>query len=147
MRRCYFDTSAVAKLLLGENESEHVRRWTDDPAIEPVSSLLLETELRRVACQQELPQERATAILDHFELYEVFDWEWRAAGLIPGRALRSLDTLHIESAIRVEADAIITYDERMIEAAAAMGLPAIQPGVDAEGAVRRPADDAASDIG
>lgn len=139
-RRCYFDTSAVAKLLLEERESEDVRRWVDDDAIEPVSSLLLETELRRVAWQQELPQERASAILDHFELYEVFDWEWRAAGLIPGRSLRSLDSLHIESAIRVEADAIISYDERMIEAASAMGMPVIRPGLEGRDAVVRIAD-------
>lgn len=137
MRRCYFDTSAVGKLLLHERESEDVRRWVDDPAIEPASSLLLETELRRVAWQQGLPQDRATAILGHFELYEVLDWEWRAAGLIPGRSLRSLDALHIESAIRIEADAIISYDERMIDAAARMGLTAIQPGIDGEGDIRR----------
>lgn len=139
-RRCYFDTSAVAKLLLEEHESEDVRRWVDDDAIEPVSSLLLETELRRVAWQQELPQERASAVLDHFDLYEVFDWEWRAAGLIPERSLRSLDALHLESALRIEADAIITYDERMIEAAAAMGLTVIQPGADGEGRVSAAAD-------
>jgi len=137
MSRCYFDTSAVGKLLLDEKESEDVRRWVETPGVEPVSSLLLETELRRVAWQQGLPQERATAILNHFELFEVLEWEWRAAGLIPGRALRSLDALHIESAIRVEADAIITYDERMIEAAMGMGLAAIQPGVDEEGSIRR----------
>lgn len=141
MRRCYFDTSAVAKLLLAERESEDVRRWVEDSAIEPVSSLLLETELRRVAWQQELPQERASAILAAFELYEVAAWEWRAAGLIPGGTLRSLDALHIESAIRVEADALISYDERMIAAAASMGLPVIQPGVDGADAVRAVASD------
>jgi len=137
MRRCYFDTSAVAKLLLEESESEAVRVWADDPEIEPVSSLLLETELRRVAWQQRLPQERATAVLENFELYEVFDWEWHAAGLIPGRHLRSLDALHIESAIRVEADALVSYDERMIEAASRMGLAVVQPGVDRDDEIRR----------
>jgi len=137
MSRCYFDTSAVGKLLLDEKESEDVRRWVENPGIESVSSLLLETELRRVAWQQSLPQERATAILNHFSLYEVLEWEWRAAGLIPGRALRSLDALHIESAIRVEADAIVSYDGRMIEAAMAMGLAVVQPGVDRDGEIRR----------
>jgi predicted nucleic acid-binding protein len=137
VNRCYFDTSAVAKLLIEERESEDVRRWVDDAAIEPVSSLLLETELRRVAWQQELAQDRATAILGHFELYEVPDWEWRAAGLIPGRALRSLDALHVAAAIRVEADTLISYDERMIEAAMQMGLPSIQPGLDTEAMITR----------
>ncbi len=137
MNRCYFDTSAVAKLLLDERESEDVRRWVAHAAVEPVSSLLLETELRRVAWQQELGQHHVTAVLGHFELYEVPPWEWRAAGLIPGRALRSLDAIHVAAAIRVEADALVSYDERMIEAASLMGLAVVQPGVDRDGEIRR----------
>ena len=127
-RRCYFDTSAVAKLLIGEVESEHVRRWVMDDAIEAVSSFLLETELRRVAWQQGLPQERASVVLSHFNLFEVYPWEWRAAGLIEARSLRSLDALHIGSAIRIDADALISYDDRMAAAAVRMGLPVIRPG-------------------
>lgn len=127
-RRCYFDTSAVAKLLLIEPETADVRRWVDDPAIEPVSSLLLETELRRVAWQRELPQDDVSAILVNFSLHAFESWEWRAAGLIPNRHLRALDALHVESALRIDADAIVTYDDRMAEAAVGMGLALIQPG-------------------
>jgi predicted nucleic acid-binding protein len=137
MNRCYFDTSAVAKLLLEERESEDVRRWVGHADVEPVSSLLLETELRRVAWHQGVAQDHVTAVLGHFELHEVPAWEWRAAGLIPGRVLRSLDALHVAAAIRIEADALISYDERMIEAATQLGLPVIRPGLDAEGTITR----------
>jgi len=127
-RRCYFDTSAAAKLILDEPESTEVERWVNDVAIDAVSSMLLETELRRIAWLRELPQEEISELLAKFDLYKVQDWEWRAAGLIPDRHLRSLDALHVASALRIEADAIVTYDDRMAEAAVGMGLAVIQPG-------------------
>ncbi len=148
MPRCYFDISAVAKLIRVEQYSADVARWAHDPVVTPISSLLTETELRRTAMRWGIAQEEATSTLEHFELYGIPDWEFKAAGLVPAPGLRALDALHVAAAIRIEADAIITYDERMIEAAAAMGLPAIQPGVEAEGEVRRiGANGAASDIG
>jgi predicted nucleic acid-binding protein len=141
MRRCYFDTSAVAKLLRVEQHSADVARWAHDPEVTPISSLLLETELRRTAARLGIAQEAATATLEHFDLYGIPDWEWKAAGLVPIPGLRALDALHVAAAIRIEADAIVSYDERMIEAAVAMGLPAIQPGVDGRDEIRRAAVD------
>ncbi|WP_284297240.1 hypothetical protein [Homoserinibacter gongjuensis] len=41
------------------------------------------------------------------------------------------------AAIRVEADTLISYDERMIEAAMQMGLPSIQPGLDTKAMITR----------
>lgn len=137
MVRCYFDASAVAKLVRVEAYSADVARWAQDPAVTPISSLLTETELRRTVMRWGIPQEQATSTLAHFELYSVPDWEYRAAGLLETPELRSLDALHVAAAIRLEADAIITYDERMIEAAMRMGLPSIQPGLDTEGAITR----------
>lgn len=128
MRRCYFDSSAAAKLLVREAESADVMRWADDDDIEAVSSLLMETELRRMAERHGLPQEAVSAVLRKFDLFEIPSWEYRAAGLIPGKDLRSLDALHIAAAIRVEADALVTYDVRMRDAAAAIGLAVIRPG-------------------
>ena len=43
MRRCYFDTSAVAKLIRSEQYSADVARWVLDPAVTPIGSLLVET--------------------------------------------------------------------------------------------------------
>ncbi|MFT4030355.1 MAG: type II toxin-antitoxin system VapC family toxin [Protaetiibacter sp.] len=136
VRRCYFDSSAVVKLVGDEAFTDDVARWVDDPRVEAVTGRLTETEVRRAVERDGSTQEIATAVLERFDVYEHPTWEFRAAGTIPGRSLRSLDAIHIAAAIRVEADAIISYDERMIEAAAAMGLPAIQPGVD-EGGIRR----------
>ncbi len=140
MRRCYFDTSAVAKLIRSEQYSADVARWVLDPAVTPIGSLLVETELRRTAMRWGIAQEDVTAALDHFDLYNAPDWEFKAAGLMPIPGLRTLDALHVAAAIRVEADAIISYDERMIEAASAMGMPVIRPGLEGRDAVVRIAD-------
>jgi len=137
MPRCYFDTSAAMKLIRTEDYSADVKRWVSDPEVDAVSSSLLEAELRRSVMRWGIPQEEATKTLANFELYAVPDWEFKAAGLIPIPGLRALDALHVAAAVRVQADALVTYDERMIEAAAAMGLPVIQPGVDDGGDVRR----------
>ena len=131
-RRVYFDSSAVMKLLRPEKHSADVARWAHDPQIEVVSSSLLETELRRGAMRWAISQDDATAVLQQFALYEHPDWEFRAAGLIPDPALRSLDAIHLAAALRVRADALITYDARMVAAASAMGLPVIQPGLGAD---------------
>lgn len=135
MRRCYFDTSAVVKLLRAEEYSDDVARWAHDPSVLPLSSLLMETELRRAAMRWGIPQDAVTATLAQFELFDVPSGEFKAAGLLPPPGLRALDALHIASAVRVEADTLISYDERMIEAAAAIGLPVIQPGVAGRGGV------------
>jgi len=130
VRRYYFDTSAAVKMIRAEEHSVDVKRWVSDPEVEAASSSLLELEMRRAVMRWGLPQEEATRTLANFQLFSVPDWEFKAAGLMPVATLRSLDAIHVAAAIRIGADAIITYDERMIEAAALMGLPAIQPGVD-----------------
>jgi len=48
-----------------------------------------------------------------------------AAALAPGTLLRSLDAIHVASALLIGAElrAIVTYDQRMAEAVLATGLP------------------------
>ena len=52
-----------------------------------------------------------------------------AASLAAGRALRSLDAIHLASAQLVGADlrAVVTYDLRMAAAAALIGMPVDAP--------------------
>jgi len=52
-----------------------------------------------------------------------------AATLRLGTLLRSLDAIHLASALLIGADlgAIVTYDQRMAHAATAMGLPLDAP--------------------
>ena len=49
------------------------------------------------------------------------------AGLLPGRHLRSLDALHLATAVRVDATAVVAYDHRLLEAARSLGLETMSP--------------------
>jgi len=125
----YADTSLVVKLLLAEAESEAVKAWVDQDAVELVSSRLLETELRRVAAREDLDQQDVTQVLERISLYDVPREAFRGAGIFPDPALRSLDAIHLTVATMIGAAAIATYDERMTTAASRIGLPVLLPEV------------------
>jgi hypothetical protein len=54
------------------------------------------------------------------------------AGELGGSTLRSLDAIHLAAAQAIGADLVevITYDRRMAQAAAALGLPLAAPATD-----------------
>ncbi|MBU8578048.1 type II toxin-antitoxin system VapC family toxin [Brevibacterium luteolum] len=128
VRVVYVDTSALAALLKPEPESESLERWLDDTSAALVSSDLLETELRRVAVRDGLSQTDVTALLDGVALAALDRAVFRNAGFLPMEMLRTLDALHLEAAIRLDADAMLTYDQRLALAAEAAGLTVIAPG-------------------
>ena len=43
--------------------------------------------------------------------------------------LHTLDALHLEAAMRLDVEAVLTYDHRLGEVARAAGLDVIAPGV------------------
>lgn len=127
MNRYYLDTSAAAKFLVDEAESAHLARWADAPGIHLVGTHLLETELRRFATRHGLPQAEVSAILTRVDIYDLPPSLYREAGLLSGAALRSLDALHLAASIRLDVDALVTYDVRLTEAATNAGLPVHAP--------------------
>ena len=124
----YVDTSALGALLIHQPETEALAEWLDQVDANLVSSDLLETELRRVAVREELDQARVTAILDGVSLAALDRAVYRSAGLLPMRYLQTLDALHLEAAIRLSVDAVLTYDHRLTEASAAAGFDVVAPG-------------------
>ncbi|MBV9144258.1 MAG: PIN domain-containing protein [Pseudonocardiales bacterium] len=126
----YIETSAAAKLLVEEPASTRLAARLDtavDQGDALLSSMLLETELRRLALRVELAQTAVTHLLEHFDLVETDRSLYREAGLLPGPHLRSLDALHLAAALRVGADVMVTYDRRQTDAADAAGLPVVAP--------------------
>jgi predicted nucleic acid-binding protein len=126
----YVETSAAAKLLVDEPASSQLAARLDDAVAQDdavLSSMLLEAELRRLAVRVDLAQTAVTQLLERFDLVETDRSLYREAGLLPGRHLRSLDALHLAVALRVGADAIVTYDHRQADAADAAGLPVLAP--------------------
>ena len=109
----YLDTSAAFKLLLRERESADLIAAisADRPTL--VSSYLLETELRRAANRVgTLSQRQVTNLLDRVGLYELTPAMHTQAGLLPGVNLRSLDALHLATAISVGVDALAAIRAR-----------------------------------
>jgi predicted nucleic acid-binding protein len=126
----YVETSAAAKLIIEEPESSrlaaHLDRAVDqDDGL--LSSMLLETELRRLAVRTGVAQSVVTRLLEHFDLLEIDRSLYREAGLLPGPHLRSLDAIHVAAALRANADAMVTYDLRQADAADNVGLSVQTP--------------------
>ena len=126
----YVDTSAAAKLLVDEPESSTVADWLDRRAATGaaiISNLLLETELRRFAVRERLPQVAVTEILDRVDLAEPDRALFHEAGILPGHTLRSLDALHLATVLRLDVESLLTYDLRSTEAAEALGVRVVTP--------------------
>lgn len=119
----YLDTSAALKLVLEERESEALAQEIDREQPDLVAGWLLETEMRRVAQRLGVPtMDVISDFLGGVSLYEMPGSIFREAGVLPGRTLRSLDALHLATAIRIGVDLVVTYDARMAESARALGL-------------------------
>ena len=128
MSRCYLDTSAAVKLIVQEAESDALAAELRSNEPELVACLLLETELRRlVAREAVLTQQAVSDLLRGVDLHELPPPLFAEAGLLPGDRLRSLDALHLAAAIRLEVDAVVTYDQRMADAATSLGLQVSAP--------------------
>jgi predicted nucleic acid-binding protein len=118
------DTSAAAKLLVDEAESEALAAYLDRTADEQelVSSALLETELRRLAMRLQLDQSMVTDLLARVDLVDPPRSLFHEAGLLPGTHLRSLDAIHLATALRVDSETLVAYDARLLDAARFVGL-------------------------
>ncbi len=126
--RVYVDTSALAALLIEQPETEALLAWLDGAPADLVSSDLLETEMRRIAVREGLDQADVTRLLDGVSLAALDRAAFRGAALLPMPYLRTLDAIHLEAALRLQVDAVLTYDHRLTEAALALGVDVVAPG-------------------
>jgi uncharacterized protein len=127
----YLDTSAFVKLIRGERETPALQAFLSDrPAGPLVSSALLVVETRR-AILREAPDQltRADLLLTRIDQVEVTRSVLEAASRLPDPALRSLDAIHLATALQLEGDleALVTYDSRLAAAAARQKLPVVTP--------------------
>lgn len=75
-----------------------------------------------------LDQVSVTKALPQVGLVTIDSATVRAAGMLPGPYLRTLDAIHVATAIELEADIVLAYDRRVLEAAASQGLVTEYPG-------------------
>lgn len=126
----YLDTSALVKLVVAERETPALQEWWRTHGTVPVSSDLVRTELmravRRVAPEAAL---QAHAVLDALVLLQVTSRVLDVAGRLEPASLRYLDAIHLAAALELgdELVGIVTYDDRLAEAAAAYGAAVVAP--------------------
>jgi predicted nucleic acid-binding protein len=128
----YLDSSALLKLLHEETESETLADWLAAQAETPiVSSELAKVEVIR-ACRRINPATlpEATALLAGLDVIPLSGAVIDGAANVEGTTLRSLDAIHLASALSIEAElsAFVAYDHRLAEAASTVGLELHAPG-------------------
>jgi uncharacterized protein len=127
----YADTSAVIKLLAEETHSRAFAAFYDEHAdAEWVSSALLRIEVTRVVARAMpalLPDARD--LLLAFSSIAIYDDIVEGAMNEPDRALRSLDAIHLATAriLDPDLDALVSYDDHLIQAATDAGLTTASP--------------------
>jgi uncharacterized protein len=132
----YADASTLVKLIRDEPESRALRTFIADADL--VSSELILTEIPRAirravhsdpALPLDLLLERLGALLQAIALRPVDRPLLAIAGALDEPALRTLDAIHVASAMDLRPlDAFVTYDERQAAAARLAGLRTIAPG-------------------
>ncbi|MEO6579241.1 MAG: type II toxin-antitoxin system VapC family toxin [Candidatus Limnocylindria bacterium] len=125
----YLDSSAAVKLVVREAESDALGAWIRQRS-RLVSSALLRTELIRAVRRGEpAAMDRARATIARFNLHGLDPAILDLAGRLDPTSLRSLDAIHLATALRLtdELEAIVTYDRRMIAGAQRLGLPVASP--------------------
>ena len=129
----YLDTSALMKLIRRDAESDILADWLDSQTPAPwVSSMLIEVELPRALRRVE-PSLLADVpkIVARVARYEIDELVRAAAAAYSDPALRLLDAIHLatgDAVFGTHLTGFVTYDERLLAAAAAAGLPSVAPG-------------------
>lgn len=125
----YLDSSAFVKLVIAEPETQALRRflraWPDR-----ISSALLRAEsLRAIRRFDPAVRSMTIRLLKDIALIDVTRDIIDAAAALDPPALRTLDAIHLATGLSV-GDAlgvVLTYDQRLAEAASAMGLAVAAP--------------------
>lgn len=126
----YLDSSALVKLVRPEAESEALRAFLAARGQRLVASVLVAVEVRRAVRRDNIARlPLADVQLERVGMIDLTAAVIDNAGRLPDPSLRSLDAIHVATAMLLgaELDTMITYDKRMLAAAEANALPAVCP--------------------
>lgn len=130
----YLDTAALVKLVRREAASDELVEWLNGQVDRIfVSSALVEVELPRALRRSEPALlTAAPSVLAHISVYDVDETVRTTAAAYQDPLIRSLDAIHLATADAVLGDdltAFVTYDQRLLATAKAIGLPTASPGL------------------
>ena len=121
----YLDASVAVSLIKDEAGSDAVRELLDgliDDAHLVLSGRLLETEMRRTAKRLGISMAAVDSTMDALAIVEHEKSDFHRAGTFDSGNLGSLDALHLATALRVQADVMLTRDRSLATACEAEGL-------------------------
>ena len=127
----YLDSAAIVKLVHAEPESEALRAWLAERAESGwISSVLVEVEtFRALARHSPAAISRLHPVLDLIEMVDIDPAIRIGAQTIAPAAVRSLDAIHLATALRLgeKVTSFVTYDKRLADAAQGAGLRVDMP--------------------
>ncbi len=128
-RLLYLDSSALVKLVVPEPETkalrDFLRSWP-----ERLSSVVALIEVERVARRiGGGAMRRARTVMSRIALMELDEEVVRTAASLDPPTLRTLDAIHLASALslRVELGVVCAYDGRLAAAASSKGIEVTGP--------------------
>ena len=126
----YLDSSAIVKLCVPEPESGALRQYLGGHA-DRVASGLARVEvvraLRRTGATAQTLR-HAEQVLERIALVTLDEPVLRDAARLAPKSLRSLDAVHLATALSLDGlEAVVTYDRRLHAAAVAVGLAVAAP--------------------
>ena len=126
----YLDSSAIVKLVVPEPESAALKQQLASTG-HWISSALARVEVLRTLRRRNLPEEAvrdAERMLSRIALVPLDDRVLSAAAAVGPTSLRSLDALHLATALSLFGlDSFVTYDHRLFAAAGAAGFRTMAP--------------------
>jgi predicted nucleic acid-binding protein len=137
--RVYFDSSALIKRSVQEAESDAVEAAFDRYVAE--EAVIISSSLAWVEVSRALRTRLDGALYGDDEIHDAVDGalagvaERLITGEVVGLArrvapplLRTLDAIHLATAIVLDVDEVVVYDDRLIEACQSNGLTTAMPG-------------------
>ncbi len=133
----YLDSSALVKRGINERETDALGDFLDDSIAhggDLVSSSLAMIEVSR-ALRSRLEEWDPSQVARQIEValsgvseQALTDSVLALARRLEPRALRTLDAIHLATAILLDADLVVGYDDRLLAAAEEHGLRTVSPG-------------------
>lgn len=128
-RLIYADSSALVKLVIEEPESTALEHHLSGEFLLATSRIAV-VEVARAATlanPHEDVKEEVERLLGSCMLVAVTAQLLRSARKLAGATVRTLDAIHLASALRIEPDELLAYDRRLIAAATEHGLTVSSP--------------------
>jgi predicted nucleic acid-binding protein len=135
--RVYMDSSALIKRVITEEESEALADFLDEhyqrADLLASSSLAWVEVSRAVLARAKSPAAAGQLIegaMSGIDEQSMTDEVVSVARRIEPLILRSLDALHLATAVLIDADLVVTYDDRLADACRRNALAVASPGRD-----------------